>query len=267
MGIVVGSRPDPYVQVVQLKPENRFENWCSCPMEEGCKHVAAILYHYVDHPRRAARAAESRLLPGDRSIAGSRSSTALVATAANEPPDEPVPGKPVLLYQLDGSAPRETDGDVPGGGHAATGRGTASMRPGSAWGVRRSRLLVRGGFRQGERCRGSSTRAWLAGLVHVDRPGHPARPSTTPTTRLYRAARTVGEPGTLFVGRAGGAVAGMPGPLRALFSRQRPFRVRSGDGWPARAHASLDTGGASRTGPDARLALRGDARGRRGVGT
>ena len=247
MGIVVGSRPDPYVQVVQLKPENRFENWCSCPMEESCKHVAAILYHYVDHRDEllGLRKPSPSRRPLDRWL---EELDGAVATAANEPPDEPVPGKPVLLYQLDGVRRERPATSRAGGTPQPDGHGDAA---GLRLGVRRSRLLVRGGFGK-ESVSRFEYEAWLPDwCTSIDR--DILRALDDAHDAMYRAARTVGEPGTLFVGRAGARL------LECLVRSGRCFlgsdRSRPlGDGGP-RALALRWTPEGEQDGPDARLAL------------
>ena len=50
-GKVSGSGGQRYRQTVRIKPGPRgvrFDGDCSCPMDYNCKHVAALLLHYLE---------------------------------------------------------------------------------------------------------------------------------------------------------------------------------------------------------------------------
>ncbi len=48
MGMVQGTAREPYAAGVRLALREgrvRLDSWCTCPLEEGCKHVAALIVH------------------------------------------------------------------------------------------------------------------------------------------------------------------------------------------------------------------------------
>ena len=55
-----GSKPEPYEVRVGLEgPEIRWST-CTCPVPEPCKHVAALLYTYIEKPERFRHPAQLR---------------------------------------------------------------------------------------------------------------------------------------------------------------------------------------------------------------
>jgi superfamily II DNA or RNA helicase len=69
VGTVAGSGRNVYEQEILVNSATgrlRLEGYCTCPMEENCKHVAAVLYEWLsrnDKIRRVAAATQPKMAP------------------------------------------------------------------------------------------------------------------------------------------------------------------------------------------------------------
>ena len=144
MGLVLGTAPEPYVQFVSLDSETGFANECTCPVGESCKHVAAVLYHYLAHREDILRGisgpdgqdASNEAAALERWLGTLGEAGELLLSA----PDEPPPGSHVMLYEIELNART-----MPRGRAAATANPVERMPP-VRMALKRSRRLMRGGY-------------------------------------------------------------------------------------------------------------------------
>jgi len=112
MGLVQGSLPAPYEVVVSTEAGGMYGE-CSCPVGENCKHVAALLYWYLDS--QIEQLSDSQAKNGARTLKPQGSNTAKNVNAVDDWLERlfddhrvtdqfepgPEPGEQFVLYALE----------------------------------------------------------------------------------------------------------------------------------------------------------------------